>query len=225
MSTDTILSTLQMVGMAVMSVSLWTLRVALTARGRKLAGSMTACVEAVVFLLAFSSVLGDLDAVEKVVGYALGVGAGTLLGVLADERLSTGQSEVRIVTEGSDATLVRELRRLGWPVTLMYGNGPSGDVTVAFVAVDDTRLPHVLRDLEKYAPQAFWTVERLQSARSVQLPEGCIGIRGGATVGLRGRLPRRAAVSATQAEAQDLISYEEASRPQFVNEAVKCAEV
>ncbi|MGH2701954.1 MAG: DUF5698 domain-containing protein [Actinomycetota bacterium] len=192
MNIDTILGALEMAGIAVVSVGLWTLRVALTARGRKVAGSVTAGVEALVFLLAFSSVLGDMGAVERVIGYALGVSGGTLLGIIVDQRFSTGQSEVRIVTHGSDTALVRELRGLGWPVTSTHGHGPNGGVTVAFVAVDDVRLPGILEDLERHAtPRAFWTVERLQTARSVQLPEGYLGIRGGGSSGLRGRFVRR----------------------------------
>jgi uncharacterized protein YebE (UPF0316 family) len=180
MEVETLVSTLQMAAMAVVSVSLWTLRVALTARGRKIAGSLTAGLEAVVFLMAFSTVLADLDAVEKIVGYALGVGTGTLLGVFVDERLSAGQSEVRVVIHGHDLALVQILHGLGWPVTWTHGSGPSGDVTLAFVAVDDRRVQRLLKDLEREAPEAFWTVERLQTARASELPEGCIQVRGGA---------------------------------------------
>jgi uncharacterized protein YebE (UPF0316 family) len=170
---------LHLAGLAVLSVGLWTLRVALTARGRKVAGSITAGLEALVFLLAFSSVLADLHAIERVVGYAVGVGTGTLLGVFLDERLSAGQSEVRIVTPGRELNLVRELHGLGWPVTWTRGHGPLGEVTVAFVAVDDTRLARFLKDLQARAPDEFWTVERLRSARAVRQHEGWMQIRRG----------------------------------------------
>jgi uncharacterized protein YebE (UPF0316 family) len=168
---------LQMAGLAVMSVGLWTLRVALTARGRKVAGSITAALEALVFLLAFSSVLSNMDAVSRVIGYAGGVGLGTLLGVYLDERLSAGQSEVRVVTEGRNLSLVQQLQGLGWPVTWTGGEGPLGPVTVAFVAVDDTRLRRLLKELESFAPDAFWTVERLKEARAVKEHQGWHQIR------------------------------------------------
>ncbi|MDQ4133264.1 MAG: hypothetical protein M3179_08685, partial [Actinomycetota bacterium] len=51
-----------MAGLAVASVGLWTLRVALAARGRKLAGAMVAAVEAIVFATAFTRLASDLDA-------------------------------------------------------------------------------------------------------------------------------------------------------------------
>lgn len=161
-----LLDFLQMAGLAVVSVSLWTLRVALTARGRRFAGSVTAGLEALVFIVAFSRAAADLGAIERLLGYALGVALGTLLGVYLDERLSAGQSEVRVVREGRDLALVNELQADGWPVTWIYGQGPRGDVTVAFVAVDDKLLAPFLRILRTTSPDAFWTVERLKSARA-----------------------------------------------------------
>jgi len=155
----------QMAGLAMVSVSLWTLRVALTSRGRRVAGSVTAGVEAVVFVVVFSRVAEDLAVVHNLVGYAVGVGIGTLVGVSLDERLSVGQSEVRIVTEGHDRDHIRRLRYEGWPVTWVHGEGPNGHVTVAFVAVDDMRLSSLVRSLKVLAPKAFWTVERLRSAK------------------------------------------------------------
>ena len=168
---------LQMAGLAVMSVGLWTMRVALTARGRRLAGSITAGIEALVFLVAFSSVMSEMDEIGRVAGYAGGVGLGTLLGVWLDERLSAGQSELRIVTEGHDLSLVQTLHDQGWPVTWTHGQGPLGPVTVGFVAVDDTKLRRLTAQLEKDVPDAFWTVERLKTARAVKRHQDWIQIR------------------------------------------------
>ena len=68
--------------------------------------------------------------------------------------------------EGRDLALVKVLQADGWPVTWVYGQGPRGDVTVAFVAVDDKVLAPFLKILKRTAPDAFWTVERLKSARA-----------------------------------------------------------
>jgi uncharacterized protein YebE (UPF0316 family) len=167
-----LLDAAQMAGLAMVSVSLWTLRVALTARGRRIAGALTAGVEAVVFILVFSRAAADLAAVELLLGYAFGVGLGTLLGVALDERLSAGQSEVRVVTEGPDLTIVHALHEDGWPVTWVPGSGPNGDVIVAFVAADDKRLPALVKTLKELAPKAFWTVERLKQARAGNVHPG-----------------------------------------------------
>jgi uncharacterized protein YebE (UPF0316 family) len=171
-----LLESLQMAGLAIVSVSLWTLRVALTARGRKLAGAITSGVEAVVFILAFSQAAADLAAVERLVGYAVGVALGTLAGVYLDERLSSGQSEVRVVTQGRDVSHVQALHDEGWPVTWAPGSGPDGDVTVAFVAADDKRIPELVNAIKEAAPHAFWTVERLRSAHTTEAHEGWLQV-------------------------------------------------
>ena len=70
--------------LAVGSVGLWTLRVALTARGSRLVGSAVAATEAVVFVVAFSHVTGSLNAPLQIAIYGLGVGTGTFLGLSID---------------------------------------------------------------------------------------------------------------------------------------------
>lgn len=84
-------------GVATVSVGLWTLRVALAARGRRLAASGTASVEAVLFVLAFGRVLEALDDPVRLVGYALGVAAGTFAGLTLEarsEQRRTGQAHL-----------------------------------------------------------------------------------------------------------------------------------
>lgn len=158
MSTSALLAPFSMVALATASVGLWTLRVALAARGRKVAGAAVAAVEAVVFAVTFSRL--DLAAPDRVGGYAVGVAFGTLLGLALDERLSGGQSELRVVVPGLQPCLVHTLRNGGWPATSFTGDGADGPVTLLFVAADDSRLPALLEDVRRTVPAASWTVHR-----------------------------------------------------------------
>jgi uncharacterized protein YebE (UPF0316 family) len=152
---------LGMAALAMGSVALWTVRVALAARGRKFVGAGVAAVEALVFALAFTHLAAALDAPERVGGYGLGVAAGTLLGLAADERLTRSRSEVRAVVPGSDLALVDHLHSEGWPVTWSSAGGPDGTVTMLFVALDDRHAPDVVAELRALRPGAFVTVHRL----------------------------------------------------------------
>jgi uncharacterized protein YebE (UPF0316 family) len=158
MSTNSMLASFSMAALATASVGLWTMRVALAARGRKVAGAAVAAVEAVVFAVAFTRL--DLAAPERVGGYAVGVAFGTLLGLALDERLSGGQSELRVVVPGVQPWLVQTLRSGGWPATSFTGDGPDGPVTLLFVAADDSRLQVLLEDVRRTVPGASWTVHR-----------------------------------------------------------------
>ncbi len=169
---DIVLRVVVLAVMGAVSVSVWTLRVALTAEGRRGAAAITAGVEAVVFALVFASVLSSLESPAEVAGYAVGVAAGTFLGLLADGKLASGQSAVRALVDGDGHELAGALRARGWPVTLLPGEGLRGAVTLLFVVVDVARVRELRSDLERLAPDAFWVVERLQTAHPSTLPQG-----------------------------------------------------
>lgn len=172
MPIDVVIDTGLLVAMGMVSVCLWTIRVALTARGRRFAASAAAGIEAVVFVLVFASVLESLDSPVDLVGYAAGVAAGTLLGVFADSRLSGGQTVFRIIIDGQGDTLAIALRARGWPITMLSAQGLSGRAALLLLVVDDTRTRQVTADLRDLAPDALWTTERLQNSNCPALPGG-----------------------------------------------------
>ena len=177
MSTTDLVTPFGMAGLAIASVGLWTVRVALAARARRAAGAVVAAVEALVFTLAFTRLASDLDSPARVGGYAVGVAIGTLLGLSIDERMSGGQSEVRVAVNGLQPALVQSLRRQGWPATSLTADGPSGPVTLVFVAADDARMPSLIQELRRVAPEAFWTVHRLGKVHASPLPQGFVQVR------------------------------------------------
>lgn len=87
------MSSLITFALAVGSVGLWTLRVALTARGSRVVGSSVAATEAVVFVVAFSHVTGSLNAPLQVAIYGVGVGVGTFLGLTIDRVIKPHQTQ------------------------------------------------------------------------------------------------------------------------------------
>jgi uncharacterized protein YebE (UPF0316 family) len=167
MSWDLIIDTVKLVGLGAVSVTLWTVRVALTARGRRLVAALLAGIEAVVFALAFASVLSSLNAPIEIAGYAVGVATGTMLGVALDAQFSTGQSAVRIVADGHSEALLAALRAQGWPVARLQGDGVRGRIALLLVLVDDRQLPAITAALNALAPDAFWSIERVQRVKAV----------------------------------------------------------
>ena len=162
--------------LAITSVGLWTLRVALTARGRRSIGATVAAVEAVIFAVAFTNVAAHLHSPLRVAGYAGGVAVGTMLGLTADRRLSPGVSEIDIVVPGLDADIADRLHQLGWPTTTLIARGPHGPVTLICIAVDDSQVTELTTAVRETAPNAFWTVQRLGRTHAAALPDGYLQI-------------------------------------------------
>jgi hypothetical protein len=77
---------------AAVNVALWTLRVTLAAGGHRVPASTVAALEAVLFTYAFSHVSQRLDSPTRIIGYAVGVGTGTYLGIVIDRVLSNRRS-------------------------------------------------------------------------------------------------------------------------------------
>jgi uncharacterized protein YebE (UPF0316 family) len=85
--------------LAMTSVSLWTLRVALMGRGGRLLASVVAAIEALVYVTTFGRLLQDLTATGRLLGFAIGVATGTYLGMLVDERLARRREEWNAAAE------------------------------------------------------------------------------------------------------------------------------
>ena len=162
--------------LAVLSVSLWTVRVALAARGRRVAGAAVAAVEATTFVVAFRQLAVDLAAPGRLFAYGVGVAGGTLLGLAIDSRVSRGQSEIRLFVSGT-GRVAQELHARGWPATANGATGPAGPVTVVVVVVEDACLPSVLDDIHDVAPEGFYSVHPLRRVRPAPRPAGLPQVR------------------------------------------------
>ena len=151
-----------MFGLALLSVSMWTFRVAITARGLKLASAVMASVEAVVYVLSFSQLLSDLGSPGRLAGYAAGVAVGTAVGLVLDEQTSKGNTELHLVARGDRSDMVEAFRADGWPVTSSAAGGPQGPVTMMWLTVADSEVRHVSELARDQAPEAFFTLRSLR---------------------------------------------------------------
>lgn len=173
---NTLISALAITVAAAITVALWTLRVALAARGSRAASAAIAGVEAVLFAVVFTGLVTNLGDPVRLTAYAVGMAGGTLLGLLVDERFSSGQSEVRLIVPGDGDGLTARLHAAGWPATSTPATGPSGRATSVLVTVDNRRVTDLLAVVDGADPEPFVTVGRLRSARPVSLSSGFIQV-------------------------------------------------
>lgn len=147
--------------LALLSVSMWTFRIAIAARGLKLASSAMASVEAVIFAMTFSKLVTDLGSPGRILGYAAGMGAGTAVGLALNDRTARGHTELHLVALGERADLIERFQERGWPATSSVAAGPEGPVTMMWLTVSDGEVRELSDLVQQWAPQAFWTLRRL----------------------------------------------------------------
>jgi uncharacterized protein YebE (UPF0316 family) len=160
-------------GLRLTDVTLGTLRILMTVRGRKPLAALIGFVEVTIFVVAISQVIRNITNVWLVLGYAGGFAAGTVVGMTIEERLALGYTVVRIVSTSVHTEIASALRSLGFGVTEMSGQGLRGEVRVLEVVVQRHDLPAVTATIERVDSQAFVTVEETQRVfRGYRLGKG-----------------------------------------------------
>jgi uncharacterized protein YebE (UPF0316 family) len=170
MNLQVVAGTVGLALVATANVGLWTLRVALAAAGRRTVAAGVSGVEAVLFVLAFGTVISSLDDPVRIGAYAIGVAAGTSMGLRLEASLSGGQSLVRVITAGPAHSAVAAVRSRGWTLTGVDGHASEGTAAVLLVVVDDAALKDLERDLDDTLPGSLRTVERLRSVSPTPSP-------------------------------------------------------
>jgi uncharacterized protein YebE (UPF0316 family) len=148
--------------MRVIDMSLDTLRLLFVMRGRKFLAGGIGVIQAAVFILAVSTVLkGPLDPLT-VAGYALGFGAGVVIGMMVEQRLALGYSMLRVYSPTYGAAIAEALRAANFAVTEFVAQGRDGEITVVNSAIarrDIGKAQDITRQID---PGAFITVDEIQ---------------------------------------------------------------
>lgn len=191
MGFDTLWEMVSTAGLAVGGVTLWTFRVAVTARGNRALGSLLAATEAMIFVAAFSRLMGSFDSPHLVISYGAGVAAGTMLGLALDARLNPQLARVDIFDTTGEA--IGAVARAGHAFTLSDGVGTRGQVSVASLVVSELEVEAILAAVRAEGTDAFWTVAPIRRAsvgRAVAAHRHPFGGRRGLT-GVEAPRPRQ----------------------------------
>lgn len=148
----------------VIEVSLTTLRTVFISRGEKLYASGLAFVEIIIWLVVASAVLNDItENPARMVVYALGFTAGSYVGLLIEEKLGLGYSNVQVITNVEDGkVMASSLRELGNAVTTIDGHGRDSRRVILSTYVKRKKKDELLQRVEDLEIQGVVTVSETQ---------------------------------------------------------------
>ncbi len=154
----------------VVDVSLGTIRIIFTARGKKHLAPLLGFVEVFIWVSVISEITKGAHNVAAYLAYAAGFATGTYVGMLIEERLAIGTLVIRAILPEDQIGLIAELRAAGCGVTSVDAQGGKGPVKLVYTIVSRKDLPNVIGIIQAAYPKAFFTVEELRSVEQGIFP-------------------------------------------------------
>jgi uncharacterized protein YebE (UPF0316 family) len=131
----------------------------LMVRGRRFVSALIGFLEVLIFVLAISRVILEMENIWNILGYCGGFAVGTIVGMALEDKLAIGFSMVRIISITRWLEITQMLRQAGFGATQVIGEGRDGPVGIVYSMVRRKQVPDVIRSCEELDPQAFITVE------------------------------------------------------------------
>lgn len=149
----------------VCDMSLDTIRVLFVFRGKKTLAWVLGFFQSMLFVIAITSVLANMDNFLNIIAYAAGFATGNVVGMNIENRLAIGHIHMTIFSPKAGPRIVDALRNAGFAVTELSGRGRSGMVSVLHVAVLRKKVMEIENIVLDMDQEAFITAEDVKPLR------------------------------------------------------------
>jgi len=147
----------------IVDVTLDTLRIVFISRGNKVIAPILGFFEILIWLIAITRIMDNLDNVTTYIAYSAGFAVGNYVGLKVEEKLAMGMQMIRIVTGRNASELIGTLREQGFGVTAVDAEGKDGPVHVIFLVTKRQVAKEVISIVNNYNPKAFYSIEDVRS--------------------------------------------------------------
>ena len=154
----------------IVDVSLGTLRIIFVSKGMKHLSPVIGFFEILVWLLAISQIMQNLNNWVNYVAYAGGFSAGTYVGLYIEDRLAMGNLVIRIIVKKTPSKLVNYLRSAGYRATVIDAMGGKGPSKIILAVVKRKNLKDVIKIIKKFNPRAFYSIEDVRTVSNGKFP-------------------------------------------------------
>jgi len=151
-------------------VSIGTIRIIMVSKGNRTLAPILGFFEVLIWILAISRIMQNLDNWINYVAYAAGFATGNYLGMLLEERLALGMLLVRVITQRDASLLISSLHERGYGTTSVDARGSKEQVHVIYTIIKRADLPKVIEVINSFNPRAFYSVEDIRYVREGAFP-------------------------------------------------------
>jgi uncharacterized protein YebE (UPF0316 family) len=149
----------------IIDTSLATIRVLFVVRGRRLFSWILGFFQALLYVVAISSVLANLDNWYYMLAYAGGFATGVVVGMMIEERIAVGHTHLTIISPLRGAIIADELRANGFAVTEIAARGKDGTVNLLLCNVNRRDMQQAENIVQEVDSDAFITAENVTPVR------------------------------------------------------------
>ena len=150
----------------IMDVSLGTLRIMFVSKGMKAKATICGFFEVLIWVIVVAQIFQNLDNWLFYLAFAAGFATGTFVGIFIEEKMQVGTQIFRIIVPEESSELLDKLREAEFRVTDIEGEGKFGQVKILFTVAQRKRWNELSQLLDRYAPDAFYSVEDVRKMSS-----------------------------------------------------------
>ena len=155
----------------VFDVSLGTLRIIFTSRGKRHIAPLMGFVEVFIWVAIIGQISRTATGVPAYFAYAAGFAVGTYVGMKIEDRLALGKLVVRTILSKSGEEIAHALHEAGYGITVVDGQGANGQVKLVYTIVRRRDLAEVTGIIHNIHPRAFLSVEEVRSSQDGVFPD------------------------------------------------------
>lgn len=144
-------------------VSIGTLRIIFVSKGKKNIAPVLGFFEVLIWIIAISKIMQNLDNYINYVAYAAGFATGNFVGMIIEEKLAMGIQMIRVFANERGRDLVQILNSNGFGATSVEAHGAKERVHLVYSIVHRHELEKVLDLINEFNPKAFFTIEDVKS--------------------------------------------------------------
>ncbi len=139
-------------------VTIGTIRIVMVAKGQKIIAPILGFFEVLIWLLAISKIIQNLDNWICYLAYGAGFATGNYIGMIIEEKLAVGIIQLQIITRVGAHKLIEKLKADGYGITHQEAHGAVEEVSIIYSIIKRTELPHVVDIIRTYNPNAFYSI-------------------------------------------------------------------
>ena len=142
----------------IIDVTIGTIRIVMVAKGQKQIAPFLGFFEVLIWLIAISQIIENLDNWICYIAYGAGFATGNYIGMIIEEKLAVGIVQLQIITRTDAHELIDKLKSQGYGITHQDAHGAVEEVSIIYSIIKRNDLARVDEIIRTFNPHAFYSI-------------------------------------------------------------------